>query len=46
MKFLVTVKPGPMPPPAELVRQAQDWIQEKLDDGSSKPSTRSLTEAA
>jgi hypothetical protein len=34
MKFLVTTKPGPMPPPVELVRQAQDWIQERLDDGT------------
>lgn len=34
MKFLVTVTPGPMPPPIELVRQAQEWIQAKLDDGS------------
>ena len=34
MKFLVTVKPGPMPPPVDLVRQAQDWIQERLDDGT------------
>jgi hypothetical protein len=34
MKFLVTVKPGPMPPPVELVRSAQEWIQERLDDGT------------
>jgi hypothetical protein len=34
MKYLVTVKPGPMPPPVELVRQAQKWLQAKLDDGS------------
>jgi hypothetical protein len=34
MKFLVTVRPGPMPPPVELVRQAQDWIRERLDDGT------------
>ena len=34
MKFLVTVKPGPMPPPIELVRQSREWIQAKLDDGT------------
>lgn len=34
MKFLVTVKPGPMPAPIELVRQAREWIQAKLDDGT------------
>jgi hypothetical protein len=34
MKFLVTVKPGPMPPPIELVRSAQEWIQERVDDGT------------
>jgi hypothetical protein len=34
MKFLVTVKPGPMPPPIELVRQAQDWIEARVDDGT------------
>jgi hypothetical protein len=34
MKFLVMVRPGPLPPPVDLVRQAQDWIQERLDDGS------------
>jgi muconolactone delta-isomerase len=34
MKFLVTVIPGPMPPPVELVRQARDWLQERIDDGT------------
>jgi hypothetical protein len=34
MKFLVTVTPGPMPPPVELIQPAQDWIQAKLGDGS------------
>lgn len=34
MKYLVTAKPGPMPPPVELLRQAQEWLQAKLDDGS------------
>ena len=34
MKYLVTAKPGPMPPPIDLVRQAQEWIQARLDDGT------------
>ena len=34
MKFLVTVTPGPMPPPIELIQPAQDWVQARLDDGS------------
>jgi hypothetical protein len=34
MKFLVTVTPGPMPPPLEAVRAAQDWLQAKIDDGT------------
>jgi hypothetical protein len=34
MKFLVTVTPGPMPPPIDLVRSAQEWLQAKLDDGT------------
>jgi hypothetical protein len=34
MKYLVTVTPGPMPPPVEMVRSAQEWIQAKLDDGT------------
>jgi hypothetical protein len=32
MKYLVTAKPGPMPPPIELVRQAQEWLQARVDD--------------
>lgn len=34
MKFLTIVRPGPMPPPADLIRESQDWITEKLDDGT------------
>jgi len=34
MKYLVIARPGPMPPPVELVRQAQDWLQANLDDGT------------
>jgi hypothetical protein len=33
MKFLTTVKPGPMPPPVEVARASQEWIQAALDDG-------------
>jgi muconolactone delta-isomerase len=33
MKFLTTVKPGPMPPPPEVARAAQEWLQAALDDG-------------
>jgi hypothetical protein len=34
MKFLLIAKPGPMPPPAETARAAQEWLQTKLDDGT------------
>ena len=34
MKFLVTVTPGPMPPPIEAVRAAQEWIKARVDDGT------------
>ncbi len=34
MKFMVTARPGPLPPPADLVREAQAWLHAKLDDGS------------
>jgi|EndMetStandDraft_5_1072996.scaffolds.fasta_scaffold265043_1 hypothetical protein len=34
MKYLVIGKPGPMPPPVELVRSAQGWLQARLDDGT------------
>jgi hypothetical protein len=34
MKYLVTVKPGPMPPPVELVCSSREWIQGKADDGT------------
>ena len=34
MKYLVTVKPGPMPPPIEMVRAAREWLDEKREDGT------------
>jgi hypothetical protein len=34
MKFLVTVRPGPMPPPPALAREARDWLRARLDDGT------------
>jgi hypothetical protein len=34
MQFLTIVKPGPMPPPPELMRSAQDWVRDKLGDGT------------
>jgi hypothetical protein len=34
VRYLVTVKPGPMPPPIEQIRQARDWIQARVDDGT------------
>ncbi|HEY1853388.1 MAG TPA: hypothetical protein VGG40_02270 [Solirubrobacterales bacterium] len=34
MKFLVTAKPGPLPPSPEQFDAATAWIQGKLDDGS------------
>jgi muconolactone delta-isomerase len=34
MKFLVLVKPGPAPPPIELVRSSQEWIDTRLSDGT------------
>jgi hypothetical protein len=34
MKFLVTVTPGPMPPPVGAVRSAQEWLQARIDDGT------------
>jgi hypothetical protein len=34
MEFLVLVKPGPAPPPVELVRSAQEWIDGRLSDGT------------
>ena len=34
MKFMVIARPRPLPPPPDLVRQAQVWLQSKLDDGS------------
>ncbi len=34
MKYLITAKPGPMPPPIEVVRGAQEWLQARLDDGT------------
>jgi hypothetical protein len=38
MEFLVLVKPGPAPPPVELVRSAQEWIDGRLSDGTIKCS--------
>jgi hypothetical protein len=34
MKFLVTATPGPMPPPPDLLREARDWLQSRVDDGT------------
>ncbi len=34
MKYYVSPKPGPMPPPPEVFDAAFDWIQGKLDDGT------------
>jgi hypothetical protein len=34
MKFLVTARPTPMPPPIEAVRAGQEWIQARIDDGT------------
>jgi muconolactone delta-isomerase len=34
VKFLVTATPGPMPPPVEAVRAAQEWLKTKLADGT------------
>ena len=33
MKFLVLATPGPIPPPVELVRSAQEWLDGRLSDG-------------
>jgi hypothetical protein len=34
MKYLVIVKPGPMPPPVELIRAAREWVDERTADGT------------
>jgi hypothetical protein len=34
MKYLVTVTPGPMPPPIEMVRAAREWVEERSGDGT------------
>ena len=34
MKYLVTVKPGPMPPPLEMVRAGREWVDSKESDGT------------
>jgi hypothetical protein len=34
MKFLTIVTPGPAPPPVELIRSAEEWIDGKLSDGT------------
>jgi hypothetical protein len=34
MKFMVTARPRPLGPSPDAVRQAQAWLQAKLDDGT------------
>lgn len=34
MKYMVIVKPGPMPPPVEVIHQAREWIQARIADGT------------
>jgi hypothetical protein len=34
MKFLITAKPGPMPPPLDAMQAAKDWLDAKLADGT------------
>ena len=34
MKYLVMVKPGPMPPPIEMIRAGREWIEERSADGT------------
>lgn len=34
MKFLITVRPGPMPPPLEAVNAARVWLEQKVSDGT------------
>jgi hypothetical protein len=34
MKFLVTVTPGPMPPPPDALKAAREWIVVLGDDGT------------
>jgi muconolactone delta-isomerase len=34
MQFLITVTPGPMPPPPQEMRRAQEWLNDKLSDGT------------
>jgi hypothetical protein len=34
MKFLTVVKPRPMPPPVDVVRAAQEWINQRRSDGT------------
>jgi hypothetical protein len=34
MKYLVTARPGPLPPAPEQFDKALDWLQGKLDDGT------------
>jgi hypothetical protein len=33
MQFLTIVKPGPMPPPVDQIRRAQEWLRTRVDDG-------------
>jgi hypothetical protein len=53
MKYLVTVTPGPMPPPIEMIRAAREWIDDKTGDGTFEAAYAfadgggfSITEAA
>jgi hypothetical protein len=34
MKFMITAKPGPMPPTPEQFDEATAWLERKLGDGS------------
>jgi hypothetical protein len=34
MKYLVTAKPGPLPPTPEQFDAALDWLRVRLDDGT------------
>ena len=33
MKFLVLATPGPVPPPVDMIRSGQEWIEGRLADG-------------
>jgi hypothetical protein len=34
MKYYVSARPGPVPPPPEIFDAAFEWLQGKLDDGT------------